>query len=237
MALWDVSFQIPTGLLVSVMGPNGAGKSTLLKAALGLIRPLSGRIAVLGGAIDQCRSKVAYVPQRESVDWDFPITVEEVVWMGRYGQMGLFQRLTKADREAAAIALEEVGLASLSKRQIGELSGGQKQRLFLARALVQRAELFVLDEPFAGVDVASEAQIMEILVRLKRQGKTILVVNHDLSRVSKSFDWCLLLNTRLISCGPVAESFTEPHLTAAFGKCPSIFFEAATTFATTQSGQ
>lgn len=217
--LWDVSFQIPRGVMVGVLGPNGAGKSTLLKAALQLIKPLSGLISLNG--------KVAYVPQRESVDWDFPITAEEVVLMGRYGHLGFFGRIKQADREAAAYALEQVGMTLFAKRQVGQLSGGQQQRLFIARALVQQADILLLDEPFAGVDLASERMIVALLNQLKSQGKTILVVHHDWQTVEEYFDWTLLLNTRVIACGPTKETFTPALLAKTFGKGPLLFGEAA----------
>lgn len=226
--LWDLSFQIPTGLLVGIIGPNGAGKSTLLKAALGLLKPLSGKISLHG--------KIAYVPQRESVDWDFPITAEEVVLMGRYGRLGLFGRPRKADREATALAIEQVGMEDYADRQIGELSGGQQQRLFIARAIVQMADILLLDEPFAGVDLATEKAIMELLRKLKGQGKTILMVHHDLPSVEEYFDWVLLLNTRLFGCGPVKEVFTRKNLARAFGKSERLFDEAANLSAKTISG-
>ena len=227
-ALWDVSFQIPKGLLVGIIGPNGAGKSTLLKAALGLVKPLSGNISFSG--------KVAYVPQRESVDWDFPITAEEVVLMGRYGRLGLFGRPRRADREAAAAALEQVGMSAYKDRQISQLSGGQQQRLFIARALVQTADLFLLDEPFAGVDLATEKAIIAILHKVKTQGKTVLMVHHDLPSVEEYFDWVLLLNTRLLGCGPVKEVFTRDHVAKAFGKSQALFDEAADLSAKSISG-
>lgn len=226
--LWDVSFQIPKGLLVGLIGPNGAGKSTLLKAALGLVKPLSGKISLSGG--------VAYVPQRESVDWDFPITAEEVVLMGRYGRLGLFGRPRKADRMAASAALEQVGMLSYAHRQISQLSGGQQQRLFIARALVQNADIFLLDEPFAGVDLATEKAIMDLLRTLKAQGKTVLIVHHDLPSVEEYFDWVLLLNTRLLGCGPIKEVFTRDHLAKAFGKSQLLFDEAADLSAKSISG-
>ncbi len=224
--LWGVSFKIPKGTLVGVIGPNGAGKSTLLKAALGLVRPLSGQIMLHG--------KVAYVPQRESVDWDFPITAEEVVLMGRYGRLGLFGRPRKADREAAREALEQVGMTPFAKRQISQLSGGQQQRLFIARALVQMADIILLDEPFAGVDLATEKAIMALLKTQK--DKTILIVHHDLPSVEEYFDWALLLNTRLLGCGPVKEVFTKENLSRAFGKSQLLFDEAANLSAKSISG-
>jgi manganese/zinc/iron transport system ATP- binding protein len=217
--LWDVSFQIPKGVLVGLLGPNGAGKSTLLKVALGLIKPLSGKITLSGN--------VAYVPQRETIDWDFPITAEEVVLMGRYGKLGLFRSLKRADREAAAAALEQVGLGAYKDRQISQFSGGQQQRLFIARALVQNADLFLLDEPFAGVDLATEKAIMDLLRKQKEQGKTILIVHHDLPTVPEYFDWALLLNNRLHGCGPVKEIFNRENLSKAFGKNQALFDEAA----------
>ena len=225
--LWNLSFSVPRGLVVGIIGPNGAGKSTLLKAALGLIKPLSGKIDLLGAPAKQVRGKVAYVPQRESVDWDFPITAEEVVIMGRYGRLGLFGRLRKADKEAAAQALELVGMSHLATRQIGELSGGQQQRLFLARAAVQNPDLFLLDEPFKGVDLNTEKSIMGLLKKQKQGGKTIFIVHHDLPTVEEYFDWVILLNTRLIASGPVAEVFHADNLRATFGNSPSLFDEAA----------
>lgn len=227
--LWDISFEIPKGLLVAIVGPNGAGKSTLLKAALGLIKPLSGKITLL--------PKIAYVPQRESVDWDFPITAEEVVLMGRFGKLGLFGRLKAADREAAAAALEQVGMSAYAQTQISQLSGGQQQRLFLARAFMQSADLFLLDEPFAGVDLATEKAIINLLRKQKEMGKTILIVHHDLPTVSEYFDWTILLNTRLIACGPVGEVFTRDNLAKTFGKGQQLFEEAIGLSAKSLSGQ
>ena len=234
--LWDVTFKIPRGVLVGVIGPNGAGKSTLLKAALGLVAPLSGKISLLGAPLSEVRQKIAYVPQRESIDWDFPITAEEVVLMGRFGRLGLFGRPRKADREAAAAALEMVGMSPFAQRQISQLSGGQQQRLFIARALVQNADLFLLDEPFAGVDLATEKALMELLRRLKSEGKTVLCVHHDLPTVEEYFDWVLLLNTRLLACGPAKEAFVKENLSRAFGKSQWLFDEAAALSAKSRSG-
>ncbi|HSX10496.1 MAG TPA: metal ABC transporter ATP-binding protein [Chlamydiales bacterium] len=234
--LWDLTFQIPQGHLVGIIGPNGAGKSTLLKAALGLLKPLSGKISLLGKSAEEVRKKVAYVPQRGSVDWDFPITALEVVLMGRYGRLGLFGYLRKADREAAAAALEQVGMSAYAHRQISQLSGGQQQRLFLARALVQNADLFLLDEPFVGVDLSTEKEIMTLLQKQKELGKTILIVHHDLPSVEEYFDWVLLLNTRLLGCGPVKEVFTRENLARAFGKSQLLFDEAANLSAKSISG-
>ncbi len=235
--LWDVSFQIPKGVLVGIIGPNGAGKSTLLKAILRLIPAVSGRMGLLGHSVfSKVRQKVAYVPQRGSVDWDFPITAFEVVLMGRYGRLGLFQGPRKADKDAAYQALEQVGMLDLASRQIGQLSGGQQQRLFIARALVQNADLFVLDEPFAGVDLATEKAMIELLKKQKEAGKTILVVHHDLPTVEEYFDWVVILNTRLVAFGPIAEAFTKQNLSLAFGKNQTLFDEAARLSAKSLSG-
>lgn len=227
VALWDIHFQIPKGLVVGVLGPNGAGKSTLFKTALGLITPVSGRIELLGTHIGKVRRKVAYVPQRESIDWDFPITAEEVVLMGRFGKMGLFKRVRKADLEAKDHAMQKLGILHLAKRQIGELSGGQQQRLFVARALLQDADLFLFDEPFVGIDEATEKIIIDIFQELKKRGKTILLIHHGLSQIENYFDWVLLLNTRLISCGPISSAATNEMLAKAFGKREALFDEAS----------
>lgn len=216
--LWDITFRIPKGVLAGILGPNGAGKSTLLKAILKIVKPLSGTIIFSG--------KVAYVPQRESIDWDFPITALEVVTMGRYGKLGLFGRLRKADKQAALSMLEYVGMAAYADRQISQLSGGQQQRLFIARALMQDADLLLLDEPFAGVDLATEKAIMDLLRKQRDSGKTILIVHHDLPTVEEYFDWALLLNKRLIACGPVKEVFHREHLRSMF-RGQTLFDEAA----------
>ena len=226
-ALWDVSFSLPKGTLTGILGPNGAGKSTLLKAMLHLVEPLSGTVDFFGEPLKSVRSKIAYVPQRGSVDWDFPITAFEVVLMGRYGRLNWLGRLRKADREAAMRALEFVSMSAYADAQIGELSGGQQQRLFLARALVQNPDLFLLDEPFTGVDLATEKTLIALLKKLRDQGKTIVVVHHDLPTVEDYFDWILLLNTRLIACGPVKQVFTKQNLAAAFGKNAPLFEETA----------
>ncbi len=228
-ALWDISFQIPKGVIVGILGPNGAGKSTLFKAMMGQILPISGKI-------DLKDSKIAYVPQKESIDWDFPITAEEVVLMGRYGKLGLFGRINKADKEAAQQALSMVGMLPFAKRQISELSGGQQQRLFIARALVQNADIFLLDEPFAGVDMATEKAIIALLKEQRAAGKTIFVIHHDLSTVSEYFEWTLLLNTRLIACGPTKEVFHRENLQKAFGKGQMLFDEAFDSLAKKKSG-
>lgn len=234
--LWDVSFQLPKGVLVGILGPNGAGKSTLFKAALGLVKPVSGKIDLFGSHASQVLYRIAYVPQKESVDWDFPITAEEVVLMGRYGRLGFFGRLKKADKEAAMHALDLVGMASFAKKQIGQLSGGQQQRLFIARALLQDADLFLLDEPFAGVDLTTEKMIIDILKKQKEQGKTALIIHHDLTTVSSYFDWTLLLNTRLVACGPIESTMSQANLLRAFGKGQALFDEATSSWMKNRAG-
>jgi len=234
--LWDVSFSVPPGVMVAIVGPNGAGKSTLLKTALGLVEPLSGKIDLLGQPVKKVKQKIAYVPQRESVDWDFPITALELILMGRYGRLGLLGRLRQADREAALRSLELVGMGDFAHTQIGQLSGGQQQRLFIARALVQGGSLFFLDEPFAGVDLATEKSIVSLLQAQKEEGKTIFSVHHDLPTVEEYFDWVILLNTRLIACGPVKQVFTAENLALTFGKSQELFDEAASLSAKSISG-
>lgn len=234
--LWDVSFSVPKGVMLGIIGPNGAGKSTLLKTALGLVSPLSGKVDFFGGPLKEARSKIAYVPQRESVDWDFPITAFEVVLMGRFGRFGLFSKPRKADREAAFHALELVGMSSFADRQIGELSGGQQQRLFIARAIVQNPEIYLLDEPFIGIDMTTEKEIVALLKQLRDSGKTILVVHHDLHTTAEYCDWALLLNTRLVACGPIKEVFTKENLCQTYGKTAPLFEEAANLSAQKFSG-
>ncbi len=235
--LWDVSFTVPQGgLMMAIVGPNGAGKSTLLKSLLGLVDTLSGSVDLLGAPLAEVRSKIAYVPQRGSVDWDFPITAFEVVLMGRYGRLGWFGRLKKADKEAAMHALELVSMSAFADRQIGELSGGQQQRLFIARALVQNADLLLLDEPFAGVDLATEKALVSLLKHLRSEGKTIVAVHHDLPTVKEYFDWALLLNTRVLGCGPVNEVFTADTIAQTFGKNAPLFAETANLSAKVQQG-
>lgn len=232
--LWDISLTIPQGKLVGIIGPNGAGKSTFLKAILGLTPLLSGRISLFGSCLK--KERVAYVPQRGSVDWDFPITALEVVLMGRFGKLGLFKRPRQADRLAALEALSLVGMADLKDRQIGHLSGGQQQRLFIARALLQNADVLFLDEPFAGVDLSTEKAMIALLKEQKGKGKTIFIVHHDLPTVSQYFDWSILLNTRLIAAGPVQEVVTQDNLAYAFGKNQALFEEAARLSAESTSG-
>jgi manganese/zinc/iron transport system ATP- binding protein len=224
--LWDISMSIPPGVLVGILGPNGAGKSTLIKAALGLVKPLSGKVEFNGQPLKRVRGQVAYVPQRESVDWDFPVTVRDLVVMGRYGRLGLFRRPREADWAAADHYLELVGMKSFANRQINQLSGGQQQRVFLARALCQEADIYFLDEPFAGVDLATERIIIQLLQELRAKGKTVFVVHHDLNTVENYFDWVILLNMRLIAYGPTLECFTPTNLNATYGKSYALFDEA-----------
>lgn len=208
---------IPRASMCAIVGPNGAGKSTLIKAALGLVPLAAGSVTVLGGTMAQRRGDVGYVPQRESVDWEFPISAKEVVLMGSYGRLGLFRRPGRTERSQALECLDQVGLAAFADRQISQLSGGQQQRVFLARALMQRAQLYLLDEPFAGVDAVTERAIMGVLAALRQRGCTIVAVHHDLATVRESFDHVLLLNTRLIAAGPVATAFTVDALQQAYG--------------------
>ncbi len=215
--LWDVSFQIPAGSLVAVVGPNGAGKSTLLKAILEMTPRASGRVLVFGDTYRRARSRVGYVPQRESVDWDFPISALEVVTMGLYGQIGWCLPVRKVHRDKARAALDRVGLADFASRQISQLSGGQQQRTFLARALVQEADLYLMDEPFAAVDAATERAIVDLLREMRTTGKTAVVIHHDLQTVPEYFDYVVLLNMRVVAAGPVDTVFTAENLQKTYG--------------------
>ncbi len=215
--LWGVDLTLPKGALVGVIGPNGAGKSTLIKAAMDLVPLSSGWVKLFGEPIDNVRKKLSYVPQRESVDWDFPASVREVVVMGRYANLGLFKKPRKADYEAADYALEQVNMLEFANRQISQLSGGQQQRVFLARALAQNAELYFMDEPFAGVDASTEKAIIQILKKMSDQGKTVVVVHHDLQTVTQYFDWVVQLNTRLVASAPIEQSFTTDLLQETYG--------------------
>mgnify|MGYP006289840957 CR=1 FL=1 len=215
--LWDIDLTIPAGSLTGIIGPNGAGKSTLIKTIMGLIKPSSGYSKIFDKPLDEVRKRVSYVPQRGSVDWDFPASVFDVVLMGRYSDAGIFKRIRKADRELAMDALQKVGMEKFSKRQISELSGGQQQRVFLARALAQHADLYFMDEPFAGVDAATENAIIELLREMTGKGKTVIVVHHDLQSAIKYFEWILLLNTRLVASGPATEVFTTELLQKTYG--------------------
>ena len=225
--LWDIDFTVPEGKLIAVVGPNGAGKSTLIKAAMGLIPTASGYVRFFGQDLAESRQRVAYVPQRTTVDWDFPTDALDVVLMGRYGRLRLFQRPRRADVEAAHEALQNVGMEGFAHRQISQLSGGQQQRVFLARALAQDAELYLMDEPFAGVDAASEAAIVELLRQMRASGKTVIVVHHDLQTVQDYFDWVLLLNMRLVAFGPMETTFTNGLLQKTYGGRLSLLTEVA----------
>jgi manganese/zinc/iron transport system ATP- binding protein len=216
-ALKGVTLKINQGDIIGIVGPNGAGKSTLLKAVLGLVPLESGRINVFGKPIDHVRARVAYVPQRETVDWDFPVSVYDVVLMGRYPHLATFQRPRHIDREIALRSMESVGIADLEHRQIGALSGGQRQRVFLARALAQQADMMLLDEPFVGVDAATETDILSILRDLRSQGKTVILVNHDLAKITEYVHQLVLLNQRLIAHGPTNEVFTPELLSKTYG--------------------
>lgn len=215
--LWDIDLDIPEGKLVGIIGPNGAGKSTLIKASLDLIPRASGQVNIYGKPYQKQRHLVAYVPQRESVDWDFPVSALDVVTMGLYGQLGWFKRVGKKEREKARDALDRVGMAGYADRQISQLSGGQQQRVFLARALVQDATLYFMDEPFAGVDAATEKAIITLLSALREDGKTVLVVHHDLQTIPEYFDYLLMLNMRVVAVGPTEEVFTEENLRKTYG--------------------
>lgn len=215
--LWDVDMQIPGGVLAAIVGPNGAGKSTLIRAALGLVPIASGHVRVFGRPLARVRKRIGYVPQRETVDWDFPIDALGVVLMGRYGRLGWLRRPSSADRAVALRCLEQVGMGAYAHRQIAQLSGGQQQRVFLARALAQEADLYFMDEPFAGVDAATERAIIDLLRELRSAGKTVVAVHHDLQTVPEYFDHVAMLNLRLVACGPTAEVFTPGNLQATYG--------------------
>ena len=216
--LWDIDLQVPTGVLMAVVGPNGAGKTTLIKSVMGLMQPAAGSVQVLGEpAGRQQVRRIGYVPQRTSVDWDFPTSVRDVVMMGRYNRGRLWRRTDRRDAERVAHALATVDMEDLAERQISELSGGQQQRVFLARALVQDAELYLMDEPFQGVDAVTEQSMVAVLRSLREQGRTVLAVHHDLRTASAYFDWVALLNVRLIASGPMATEFSECNLRETFG--------------------
>lgn len=215
--LWDVDVDLPEGKLIAIVGPNGAGKSTLLKTILGLVRPLTGRIRVFGQPYEKRRSWVGYVPQRESVDWDFPTSALDVVLMGLYGRVGWFRRPSRHHRETARACLDKVGIRELAERQISQLSGGQQQRVFLARALAQDARLYLMDEPFAGVDATTERAILTLLKELRSHGKTVVAVHHDLQTVAEYFDHVVLLNMRLVASGPISTTFTDDNLQRTYG--------------------
>jgi manganese/zinc/iron transport system ATP- binding protein len=215
--LWDIDLTVPSGILMAVVGPNGAGKTTLLKAILGLLKTAAGQVHIFGESYEKQRHRVAYVPQRGSVDWDFPASVLDVVLMGLYGKLGWFRRPGKKEKGLARGALAQVGMEAFESRQISQLSGGQQQRVFLARALVQDADLYFMDEPFQGVDATTERAIIDLLRALRARGKTVIVVHHDLQTVMEYFDHVMLLNVRSIGSGPVEEVFTDENLRTTYG--------------------
>ncbi len=226
--LHGVDITVPGGSLTGVMGPNGAGKSTLLKAVMGVVPADTGWVKLLGKPLREVLGRVGYVPQRESVDWDFPVTVFDVALMGTYGGLGWFGRPGKAERKRASEALEQTGLADLAGRQIGELSGGQQQRTFLARALAQQAEVYLMDEPFAGVDAATEKTIVELLGQMRDAGKAVVVVHHDLQTAPRYFDRLLMLNGRVVAHGPAAEVFQRRILEETYGGKLTLLSEIST---------
>jgi manganese/zinc/iron transport system ATP- binding protein len=225
--LYGIDLEVPRGSIVGIVGPNGAGKSTLIKSVMGLLPAASGWIKVFGKPFKQAVTRVGYVPQRESVDWDFPVSALDVVLMGRYGRLGPFKRPSKADREIAMACLEKVKMTPYAKRQISNLSGGQQQRVFLARALAQESDLYLMDEPFVGVDATTESAIIEILRELQSQGKTLMVVHHDLTTAPDYFDRILLLNMRVVAYGKTEDVFTFENLQTAYGGRLSILSEVA----------
>jgi manganese/zinc/iron transport system ATP- binding protein len=231
--LWDVEYEAPDRALIAIVGPNGAGKSTLIKAVLGLVPAASGLVEVYGRPVARQRHLIGYVPQRGSVDWDFPVSALEVVAMGLYGRIGWLRPVARRHREAARACLDQVGMADYADRQISQLSGGQQQRVFLARALAQEATLYFMDEPFAGVDAATETAIVDVLRRLKQEGRTVVAVHHDLQTVPEYFEHVLLLNGRVIAAGPVDEAFTPDNLRRTYGGRLTLLDDAATALAQT----
>jgi manganese/zinc/iron transport system ATP- binding protein len=225
--LWDIDLTITEPRLAAIVGPNGAGKSTLIKSVLGLTPLASGAVTIFDQPVSRVRKRIGYVPQRESVDWDFPVTVLDVVLMGTYGRLGWFRRPGAIERQLARECLDRVGLAEYEQRQIGQLSGGQQQRVFLARALAQQADIYFMDEPLAGVDALTERVIFELLTDLRKQGKTIIVVHHDLRTVPIYFDFVALLNVRLVASGPVETTFTPENLRKTYGGRLALLDEAA----------
>ena len=216
-ALWDVDLEVPEGVLMAIVGPNGAGKTTLIRAALDLIPRAAGTVRIFGEPVARARRLTGYVPQRGSVDWDFPTTVQDVVMMGLYGRLGWLRRPGAAERQRTRQALEQIGIADLATRQISQLSGGQQQRTFLARALVQDAQLYFMDEPFAAVDAITERAIVTLLQELRGRGRTVVVVHHDLQTVPDYFDQVTLLNVEIIASGPTAAVYSEDNLRRTFG--------------------
>lgn len=221
-ALWDINLTIPKGILCGIIGPNGSGKSTLLKSIMGLHKPDSGSIKVLGDNIDNIRHKVSFVPQREKIDWDYPVSVFDVALMGRYSPGNIFRRTSRIDIEIALEALKKVNLFEYKDKHISQLSGGQQQRVFLARALAQQAELFIMDEPFAAVDAVTEDAILSLMQDMKKEGKTVIIVHHDIQTAKEFFDYIVMLNTRLVVAAPGSQAFTARNLKDTFGSKLSI---------------
>lgn len=219
-ALSNISLTVPSGVICAIVGPNGAGKTTFIKSLLGLMKPVAGVVRLLSGTYVEHRDRVAYVPQRNSVDWDFPVSVLDVVLMGRYRSLGWFKRPTSSDKERALKALRQVKLEGYAERHISQLSGGERQRVFLARALVQDADLYIMDEPFIGVDAVTEKTIVDVLKELREQGKTIIVVHHDLQTLQEYFDWMILLNITVVDAGPLEQVFTKENIEKAYGALP-----------------
>ncbi len=215
--LWDIDLAVPRGILMAIVGPNGAGKSTLIKAILGIVKPIAGNVSIFGKPYKKNRFLVAYVPQKGSVDWDFPTTALDVVMMGTYGRLGWIKRPGAKEKKAALEALDQVGMLEFRDRQISQLSGGQQQRIFLARALVQDALVYFMDEPFQGVDATTEKAIINILKKLRESGKTVAVVHHDLQTVPEYFDWVTFLNVKKVATGPVKDIFNDDNLTKTYG--------------------
>ncbi len=225
--LYGVDVQVPQGALVGIIGPNGAGKSTMIRAIMGLTPASSGWVQIFGETFEKSRHRVGYVPQREQVDWDFPVNVMDVVLMGRYGRRGWLRRVTKEDKKIAEESLDKVGMLPFRNRQIANLSGGQQQRVFLARALAQQSDLYLMDEPFAGVDATTERAIVTLLQDLQSHGKTILVVHHDLTTAKEYFDHLLLLNMRLVAFGKTEDVFTMDQLQKTYGGRLTILSDVA----------
>ncbi|HEY1051914.1 MAG TPA: metal ABC transporter ATP-binding protein [Prosthecobacter sp.] len=235
--LYGVDVRVPQGALVGIIGPNGAGKSTMIRAIMGLLPTSSGWVKVFNEPFEKARQRVGYVPQREQVDWDFPVNVMDVVMMGRYGRLGWLKRPSKEDRRIAEESLEKVGMLPFRNRQIANLSGGQQQRVFLARALAQQSDLYLMDEPFAGVDATTERAIITLLRDLKEQGKTIIVVHHDLTTAREYFDHILLLNMRLVAFGKTEDTFTVDLLQKTYGGRLTILSDVARQVSQSETGQ
>ena len=235
--LWDIDVEIPKGSLCAVVGPNGAGKSTLLGCVLGTHQPANGWIKIFDVPSDRSDELIGFVPQRESVDWDFPVQVLDVVMMGTYRRLGWFRWPGKAQKDWAMECLSAVGMADLHSRQIGELSGGQQQRVFIARALAQDAKIILMDEPFAGVDAATEETIRTVLADLKKDDRTVVIVHHDLQTIEDYFDHVLLLNLRLVAAGPTKTTFTRENLLRTYGGQLTLLDEAAEAVRRIRSGR